>query len=260
MTRRSFRETLARLREVPETLRKVRAFRVYVGKPNRKIREYVARIYLRGEGIEIGALHSALPLPSDASALYVDRMSLEDLRREYPELEDSALIAPEIIDDGERLAALGDETQDFVIANHFVEHCEDPIGAIENMLRVVKAGGIVYLAIPDKRFTFDARRQVTTIEHLKRDHDSGPRGSREEHFRDWSRHVEGAAEGDVEAVAEALLQSGYSIHYHAWTQIELLELIVTLRRDYGLPFDLELALANDNECVLVLRKTAPAPG
>ena len=68
------------------------------------------------------------------------------------------------MDDAERLASLGDASQDFVVANHFLEHTEDPIGTMENVLRVIKPGGIAYLAVPDKRFTFDVSRDVTQIE------------------------------------------------------------------------------------------------
>lgn len=255
MPLQSPRITLERLREVPRALWKVHWLRWYVSKPNRKIREYVARLYLRGEGVEIGALHSPLSLPRAASARYVDRMSLEELRSQYPDLDLSGITAPEIIDDGERLASLSDETQDFVVANHFLEHCEDPIGALKNMLRVLKPGGIAYLAIPDKRFTFDVERPVTVIEHLKRDHDLGPAGSRDEHFKEWSGYVERAADEDLDRVAADLMGRDYSIHFHVWTQFELMELIVALRRDYQLPFDVELFLANDPECVVVLRKT-----
>jgi ubiquinone/menaquinone biosynthesis C-methylase UbiE len=68
-----------------------------------------------------------------------------ELRTHYAELAEYELVAPDVIDDGERLAAFGDESQDFVIANHFIEHCEDPIEAVTNALRVLKPGGILYL-------------------------------------------------------------------------------------------------------------------
>src|SRR4051812_47294607 len=100
MMKRPLREALARVHDVPSDLRRVRALRAYVERPNRKVREYVARLYLRGDGIEIGALHSSLPLPDGATAQYVDRMSLEELQSEYPDLP-AAVTAPDIVDDGE---------------------------------------------------------------------------------------------------------------------------------------------------------------
>jgi SAM-dependent methyltransferase len=253
------KDTLTRLREVPGTLRRVAAFRDYVHKPNAKIREYIARLYLSGEGIEIGALHSALATPGGATTRFVDRMTIPELQAQYPDLDASSLMPPDIVDDAERLAAIDDETQDFVIANHFLEHTEDPIGTIENLLRVLKPGGIAYLAVPDKRFTFDSERDVTEIEHLKRDHEAvSP--ERTEHFKDWALHVEGVPAEDAERAAASLIERNYSIHYHVWTQLELLELLVTLRREYNSPFDVELFMANDLECVIVLRKSSAGNG
>jgi hypothetical protein len=51
-------------------------------------REEIAAAYLRGEGLEVGALHLPLKLPAEARARYVDRMTVEELRRHYPELPD----------------------------------------------------------------------------------------------------------------------------------------------------------------------------
>ncbi len=71
-------------------------------------REAIAAHYLRGEGIEIGALHNPLRLPRAAHVRYVDRMSREDLRKHYPELSRRDLVPVDIIDDGERLSTLQD--------------------------------------------------------------------------------------------------------------------------------------------------------
>src|ERR1035438_1530581 len=91
-------------------------------------RQQLAAIYLRGEGLEIGALHSPLKVPRAARVRYVDRLPVAELRRQYPELASAHLVDIDIVDDGEKLSAVGAGTQEFVIANHFLEHCEDPIG------------------------------------------------------------------------------------------------------------------------------------
>jgi predicted SAM-dependent methyltransferase len=51
-------------------------------------------------------------------------------RKLYPELKSRKFIEPDIIDDGEKLSRIEDASQDFIIANHFLEHCEDPIGTV----------------------------------------------------------------------------------------------------------------------------------
>ena len=39
----------------------------------------------------------------------------------------------DVVDDAQTLATFPDESVDFVIANHVLEHLEDPIGALENV-------------------------------------------------------------------------------------------------------------------------------
>src|SRR5437763_15908927 len=70
--------------------------RMLMGDPTVRRRVALARLYLRGEGIEIGALHNPLPLPRRAKARYVDRLSVADLRRQYPDLRDKPLVKVDI--------------------------------------------------------------------------------------------------------------------------------------------------------------------
>ncbi len=231
----------------------VRRLRQTVGPVPRNRREIAGR-YLRGTGIEIGALHNALDVPRSAHVRYVDHLPVDELRRHYPELEAEPLVDVDILDDGQRLSTIDDESQDFVIANHFLEHCEDPLGALSNMIRVLRPGGVLYLAVPDKRYTFDVDRPVTPTDHLLRDHREGPEGSRRAHYEEWSRLVDRAE--DPEAHATALLERGYSIHFHAWTQTELLAVLGAAAEELDLDFDIELMLKNGHEVIFVLRRNA----
>jgi hypothetical protein len=65
-------------------------------KPDRRV--LLARKYLRGSGIEIGALHSPLVVPSCTSVKYVDRLSVRELRLQYHELKKYPLVNVDIID------------------------------------------------------------------------------------------------------------------------------------------------------------------
>jgi SAM-dependent methyltransferase len=219
--------------------------------PVARNRREIARRYLCGDGIEIGALHNPLDVSRSARVRYVDHLPLDRLREQYPELSNLPLVHVDVVDDGERLAMIDDGTQDFVIANHFLEHCEDPLGALGNMIRVLRSGGILYLAVPDKRYTFDADRPVTLTDHLLRDHREGPEGSRRAHYEEWARLVDRVDEPDAHATA--LLDRGYSIHFHTWTQRELLEVLRAAADELGLDFDIELMLKNRREVIFVLR-------
>jgi SAM-dependent methyltransferase len=218
-------------------------------------REWVARTFLAGDGVEVGALHNPLFTPRRARVRYVDRATNAELRRQYPELSRGRLVPVDIIDDGARLATIEDGALDFVIASHFLEHCPDPIGALQNFLRVLRPKGVLLLVVPDKRFTFDRARETTSLEHLLRDHEEGPESSRRAHFEEWVRRV-GGVEDDAEAEREIarLMDQDYSIHYHAWTPPEMFELLAWLSRRSTPAFDVEYFSRGRDEMIFVLRR------
>jgi predicted SAM-dependent methyltransferase len=230
--------------------------------------EFAAR-YLYGEGLEIGALHQPLAMPPHARVRYVDRMKTDELRREYPELAEWDLTDVAVVDDGETLATIPAASQDFIIANHFLEHTENPIGTIETHLGKLKPGGILFYAVPDKRYTLDFRRPVTPLEHMIADYEEGPERSRAEHYTEWCRLVineestgtaeEAASEELVSNRAKELDDAKYSIHMHAWTQAEFLQLILACRERFGNVFDIEATARRAIEFMVVLRKQGAWP-
>ena len=219
-----------------------------------RVRTKIACQYLHGDGLEIGALHNPLKVPRAAHVKYVDRISVDELRQHYPELRRQKLVDVDIIADGESLNTIPDASQDFVIANHFIEHCQNPLLAIKNILRVLKHRGILYLAVPDKRFTFDVDRPVTVLEHLLRDLREGPAWSRTAHFEEWVRYVIKVSKDDeVAPLVKQLTDMDYSIHFHCWTQREMFELLYHIQQE--MPFDIEMLLKNGEENIFVLRTT-----
>ncbi len=219
-------------------------------------RETIANIYIRGKGLEIGALHVPTRVPKTAKVKYIDRMAALDLRRQYPELNKEDFVDVDIIDDGEYLSKIKDLSQDFIIANHFLEHCQNPISTISNMMRVLKKNGVLYLSIPDKRYSFDADRPVTPINHLMRDYMEGPVWSKKQHLKEWVKYVDKIKKNSEVARRVLLLDNiNYSIHYHAWTQVDMLELMLTLKKKLHLNFEVELMLKNIGEVIFILRKT-----
>lgn len=217
-------------------------------------RTSLARQYLRGSGIEIGALHCPLVVPSDVRVKYVDRLSVRELRLQYPELKEYPLVDVDIIDNGETLEKIKQNSQNFVIANHFLEHCENPIGVIETFLRVLKKGGILYLAVPDKRATFDAERPVTPLAHIVKEYKEGPDWSRKKHFCEWATFVDKKEKNEVEKHTEKLMHNRYSIHFHVWTYLELFELIIYLKRKLHFEFELRNLVFTGSESIFIVEK------
>jgi len=206
-----------------------------------------------GSGIEIGALHNPMTLPPSARVTYVDRISTEELRRMYPEVPQEKIVAVGVVDDGETLARFGDGTQDFVVANHFLEHCQNPVGTVIAIDRVLKRGGVAFLSVPDKRYTFDRDREVTTLAHLFDDHLQGPQSSRSAHYEEYIRAMnKGAEESDIMQMTKQLEDDGYPIHFHVWAQTDMLDLVSALQKVLG--FHVECMLRMGIEVVFVLRK------
>jgi SAM-dependent methyltransferase len=144
-----------------------------------------------------------------------------------------------------------------VIACHILEHLEDPIGAIKTWFRVLKPGGVLFMSIPDRRFTFDFNRKVTPLTHLFADNEQGPAWSREAHWKELEEEYRSTYDVQDDEVLDLLMNwqregRGHT-HFHVWTQIEMLEMMLALRRA-GISFDFECFCAYEIEGTFVLRK------
>jgi len=64
-------------------------------------------------------------------------------------------------------------TYDCLIASHCLEHIANPIRALLEWKRVLRRNGLMLLILPNRDFTFDWRRAITTLEHMRRDHELG---------------------------------------------------------------------------------------
>ena len=225
-----------------------------------RTRRGVAQRYVGGDGIEIGALHSPFPVPKGARVRYVDRMTTAQLRDEYPELGGAELVDVDVVDDGERLDTFDAASQDFVIASHFLEHCEDPIGTLEAHLRVLRPGGILLLALPDRRADVDRRREPTPLSHIVADHERGPESSRAAHYREWASLVDlplGNIDADeVETHAAELERRRYSIHFHCWTPDEFAAQLREVLPRLSVRAEVVEERENRHEFLVIVRRSA----
>jgi SAM-dependent methyltransferase len=233
--------------------REVRDAALGHGAPDRKtIREDVALRFLHGDGIEIGALDFPLRLPRGARVRHVDHLDEEGLCEAHSRtlLEGRSLVVPDVVDDGARLGSFSDASLDFVVANHMLEHVEDPIAALEHQLRVLRPGGVLYLTLPDARESFDAARRRTTVDHLQNDHREGPQVSRTEHYEECAQLIEGHRDEILARRVREMEAHDLRPHFHVWEPATFAGLLAALE----LPFSLELIQASIGEFVVILRK------
>ncbi|MBV9155889.1 MAG: methyltransferase domain-containing protein, partial [Acidobacteriaceae bacterium] len=177
------------------------------------------------------------------------------LTHHYPELGELPLQAPDLIDDGEHLDTIAENSLDFVVANHFFEHSENPIRTLENLLRVLKPSGVLFMAIPDKRYTFDAERPSTAFATLRSTYKTGVRPDRLELYREWVQLCE-MNRTSWEDRFNCLLNENYSIHFNVWSADELLAFLIEARQEFNLPFQILSAVCSDNETIVLLERTS----
>jgi SAM-dependent methyltransferase len=117
-------------------------------------------------GLEFGALNRPLVRREQGDIRYVDVLPTEELRRNTSEFGDYK--RAEFVDvdyvwsRGNFREAIGSDTEfDYALASHVIEHTPNMIGWLDDVLSVLKPGGLMCLAVPDKRYTFDILRAPT---------------------------------------------------------------------------------------------------
>ena len=67
------------------------------------------------------------------------------------------------------LKGIADAGYDFVISSHCLEHLANPLGALREWRRATRSEGHALVIVPDRERSFDHRRPVTTLSHLRED-------------------------------------------------------------------------------------------
>ena len=180
---------------------------------------------LSGRGLEIGALHRPLVAHDKMCVQYIDRLSIQEMKEHYPELKELALVEPDIISDAETLTGVADNAYDFIVSAHVIEHMLNPIGSIENWLRILKPGGLLYLIVPDKRAIFDKKRPRTSLEHIIADYYQPSEERDFLHYLDYATYVHDRSQLDAYQDAIKLRDEDYSIHFHVFIPTDIVNLL-----------------------------------
>lgn len=142
---------------------------------------------LAGSGLEIGAFNEPAPLPANCSIQYFDALSAETARQRFPEINPHRFVEVDHLGDLDQgdLGRFPAGSFDFVVCNHVIEHVANPARLVEDLFRIVRPGGHVVLTVPDKRFTFDHERPLTTLEHLWVDYEAEVTINDDAHYREF---------------------------------------------------------------------------
>jgi SAM-dependent methyltransferase len=75
----------------------------------------------------------------------------------------------QFVAEGADLAEVQDESYDFILSSHMLEHSANPLRALQAWKRVLRPAGSIVLLLPNRRWTFDHNRPVTSLAHLVND-------------------------------------------------------------------------------------------
>jgi len=122
----------------------------------------IAHKYLDGlKGIEIGA---AAHNPFGLNTINIDNASESLFKQSEIEMCGEAARI-DIIAEGDDLP-LADNSVDYVVSSHVLEHFPDPVKAMKEWFRVVRTGGYILAIVPHKDRTFDKDRDRTRLLEL----------------------------------------------------------------------------------------------
>jgi SAM-dependent methyltransferase len=130
-------------------------------------------------GLEIGGPSEVFrykPLPIYDKAASIDNCDFSRSTT-WASHSDSYIFSPHkapgktIVCDGSDLAIVGDNSYDFVLSSHNLEHFANPVKALREWQRVVRPGGGLILVLPNYTKTFDHRRTPTPVSHMLEDFD-----------------------------------------------------------------------------------------
>lgn len=197
-------------------------------------------------GLEIGPHNQPMVTKDEGDIVYMDFLSRDEHIKSAPNVPYIEAI-PEtdiIIKDNNYISYIGDSRFDYIIANHVGEHAPDFIGFLNMLSSMLNANGIIFLALPDKKFTFDKFRQNTTLSHVVSDHLCGPQTSIKEHMLEdlfyYDRSFVGAPQDmnsriSKEAIEEKLkLIPHYGLHCHVFQSETIVDSLLVPLTQTGL--------------------------
>jgi SAM-dependent methyltransferase len=177
---------------------------------------------LSGSGLEIGAMHQPSKIPSHCLIQYLDVVDVDTISELFPEIKDFKITKPDYLGDIEKnsVREITNRQFDFIILNHVLEHVANPIESIKNIYEGIKVNGYFVISIPDKNYTFDQLRSITTFEHLLADYYTGVNSVNNDHYVDFLTYVHPEVFGGKENFTNALNSvRKRREHVHVWDSI-----------------------------------------
>lgn len=143
--------------------------------------------------LEVGALNDPTFRKEEGKVWFADyftRAESAERHRGNPNHPAERMVDVDFVLRDRRLSEAVTIASGLIIANHVIEHLPDPIRWLQDARKISKVGGLMFLAVPDRRYTFD-------------------------YFKPVSDAVDWIAAYDVEAIKPTRYQILRGLYYHA---------------------------------------------
>lgn len=182
---------------------------------------------LSGVGMELGPGQICFEAKNAESLLLVDKLPSELHKSLFPELGPNVqIVEPHLLVDFDRdgLKLIPDKDFDFVIASHLLEHLAQPFRILDEIWHKLSLGGLCVLFLPDRRRTFDRKRTCPNFDHFLHEYLENSSQVNEDDLHDYLLKVENYPwDREMNEFVKRHLER--SIHVHAWTDFEFVELL-----------------------------------
>lgn len=136
----------------------------------------------------------------------------------------------QFIADTTDLSIIADNSYDFLISSHVIEHIADPIKALNEWKRVVKPAGFLLIIAPNMNFTYDRNRLLTKLDHIINDFKNHTNESDSTHFEEVIKMHDLSNDSTVNSYEEHVKRTLDNlntriVHHHTFNMKLLIKLL-----------------------------------
>lgn len=162
------------------------------------------RVRKDGRGLEISPGNSPLIHKDEGNVTYCDKVNDETWIDNYKGYHQERLRIDIVLGDGLLCEYFSPESFDYIVSSHVLEHIPDFIQFFLSVEKILAPDGDLVMLVPDKRYTFDALQDISSVVDIEDAYKCKLRGPSPTMVRKWYSRV------DQKADAVALWNGTYN--------------------------------------------------
>lgn len=209
----------------------------------KKYNSDLAYFLCEGNGLEVGALSAPYKFSNKCKLKYADIFEKKKLETVISNIPIDGLYTGNYVDIDYLLSPpkylfenILNNTFDFVYSSHCLEHTPNPVSSLIDQIRITKPRGIVYVVLPNKNYTYDKKRKLTSSEFLIKKYENQNYTHSLEEALDVVKNtldhpLYNKNKSQAEKYANEMISNNEGIHhYYTFDDLNVTEIITFLKR------------------------------